>query len=112
MENLKKTNNLNWVAGKIKGFHAKNLLEMENGSLKMIKVDSFASYPYHAHPKKTEYIYVLEGRPKITIEDEIFIGEKEDFFILPNSSKHSIENPFIAQCILLVGSIRTSFEKE
>lgn len=105
MGNYKKTNLLDWVSGKVKGFQGKNLIEIENGGLKKVKVDSFATYPSHLHPEKTEYIYVLEGNPKITIGDEIYSGEKDDFFILPNSIKHSIENPFDSECLLLVGAI-------
>ena len=105
MENYKNTNLMDWVSGKVKGFRSKNLVEMENGGLKKVKVDSFATYPSHLHPNKTEYIYVLEGSPKISIGDEIYNGEKGDFFILPNSTKHSIANPFDSECLLLVGAI-------
>ncbi len=106
MSNYKKTDQLDWVSGKVKGFHGKKLIDMGNGSLKMVKVDAFATYPVHLHPKKTEYIYVLKGNPKITIGDEVHAGEKGDFFILPISVKHSIENPFDTVCQLLVGAIQ------
>lgn len=106
MEKYNKTALLDWIPGKVKGFESKNLIEMENGGLKKVKVDSFATYPSHLHPEKTEYIYVLEGRPRITIGDEIYNGEKGDFFILPNAIKHSIANPFDSECLLLVGAIK------
>ena len=108
MEHQKKTNSLDWITGKVKGFQGKNLIEMKNGGLKKVKVDSFSTYPSHLHPNKTEYIYVLEGKPKITIGDKIYHGNKDDFFTLPNSIKHSIENPFDSECILLVGAINIS----
>jgi quercetin dioxygenase-like cupin family protein len=105
MENYKKTDQMDWVSGKVKGFRGKNLIELKNGALKKVKVDSFATYPSHLHPKKTEHIYVLEGNPRIIIGGEIYNGEKGDFFILPHSIKHSIENPFDSECLLLVGAI-------
>lgn len=105
MDNYKKTDLLNWVSGKVKGFQGKNLIDMDNGGLKKVKVDPFATYPSHLHPDKTEYIYVLEGNPKITIGNDIYHGEKGDFFILPNAIKHSIANPCDAECLLLVGAI-------
>jgi quercetin dioxygenase-like cupin family protein len=105
MGNYKKTDLMDWVSGKVHGFKGKSLIEMENGGLKKVKVDSFATYPSHLHHKKTEFIYVLEGNPKITIDDEIYNGEKGDFFILPISIKHSIANPFDSECLLLVGAI-------
>jgi len=73
--------------------------------IKKAKVDSFSTYPSHLHPNKTEYIYVLEGKPIITIGDKIYHRSKDDFFTLPNSIKHSIENPFDSKCVLLVGAI-------
>jgi quercetin dioxygenase-like cupin family protein len=105
MENYKKTDLMDWVSGKIKGFSGKNLIELEKGGLKMVKVDSFSSHPSHLHMNKTEYIYVLEGTPKITIDDKNYNGEKSDFFILPHSIKHSIANPVDSECLLLVGAI-------
>ncbi|PHS53077.1 MAG: hypothetical protein COB01_05900 [Lutibacter sp.] len=105
MGNYKKTNLMDWVTGKIKGFSGKNLIELENGGLKMVKVDSFSSYPTHLHTKKTEFIYVLEGNPTMTIDDKNYNGEKSDFFILPHSIKHSIANPTDSECLLLVGAI-------
>ena len=96
---------MDWKTGKIKGFSGKNLIDVKNGGLKMVKVDSFAAYPSHLHPNKTEFIYVLEGSPKIYIGDSNYSGEKGDFFILPNSVKHSITNPVDSECLLLVGSI-------
>lgn len=105
MENYKKTNLMDWASGKIKGFSGKDLIELENGGLKMVKVDSFSSYPSHLHTKKTEFIYVLEGNPTITIDDKNYNGEKGDFFILPHSIKHSIANPIDSECLLLVGAI-------
>ena len=110
MENYKKTNLLEWVSGKVKGFSGKNLIELENGGLKMVKVDSFSSYPTHLHTKKTEFIYVLEGTPTITIDNESYNGEKSDFFILPHSIKHSIENSTDSECLLLVGAIKNNFK--
>ena len=107
MENLKKTNSMDWETGKVKGFSGKSLIEVDNGGLKKVKVDPFSIYPTHLHPDKTEFIYVLEGTPKITVGEHIYNGEKDDFFSLPESVKHSIENPANSRCILLVGALKT-----
>ncbi len=105
MENYKKTNLMDWETGKVKGFNGKNLIDLKNGGLKMVKVDSFATYPSHLHHNKTEYVYVLEGSPKIAIGKVNYAGEKGDFFIFPKSIKHSIDNPTDSECLLLVGAI-------
>ena len=59
-----------------------------------------------------EMIYVLEGNPKIRVGDEIYNGEKGDFFTLPSLIKHSIENPFDSGCLLLIGAIRNALEAD
>jgi len=105
METYKKPSSLDYQTGAVKGFSGKGLIALKNGDLKMIKVDAHARYPIHTHPKKTEYIFVLEGKPTITIADERFEGTKEDFFILPTGAPHGIENNTHQECILLVGAI-------
>ena len=45
MEDYKKTDLMDWETGKIKGFSGKNLIDVKNGGLKMVKVDSYATYP-------------------------------------------------------------------
>ncbi len=100
-----KPNALEWTQGKVKGFSGKNLITMGNGGLKLVKVEAHANYPIHLHPNKTEHIYVLEGEPTITIGTEKFQGEKDDFFILPHSISHSIENNTSTECLLLVGQL-------
>lgn len=106
MKNYKKTNLIEWETGQVKGFKGKSLIDLKNGGLKLVKVDTFASYPSHVHPDKTEYTYILEGNPKITIGGESYSGEKGDFFIFPKSINHSIENPHEKECFLLVGAIK------
>jgi quercetin dioxygenase-like cupin family protein len=106
MENIIKPNLLNWENTKIKGFMSKQLVDMNNGGLKLIKVEPAASYPMHNHPEKTEFIYVLDGLPEIIIGDNHYKGNQEDFFILPKSVNHSIINNADTDCILLIGAIK------
>ena len=105
MENYKKIDELEWSTGRVKGFSGKSLIDLKNGGFKMVKVDALSSYPLHLHPNKTEFIYVLEGEPKIVIDSHSYNGSKGDFFTLPSAIKHSIENPANSECLLLVGAI-------
>ena len=105
MENYKNTDSMNWVPGKVEGFSGKNLIDLDKGGLKKVKIEPFATYPSHLHPDKTEYIYVLKGSPKVEIGENTFTGTLGNFFILPHSIKHSIANPSEEDCQLLVGSI-------
>ena len=102
---IKKTESLVWEQGQVKGFAGKSLIDLKNGSLKMVKVKPFAIYPAHLHPSKTEFIFVLEGKPNITIGEKEYNTKKNDFITLPKNIKHSIENHTDTECIILVGSI-------
>ncbi|PCJ27856.1 MAG: hypothetical protein COA97_02670 [Flavobacteriales bacterium] len=105
MDNYKNPDLMNWETGKVKGFSGKNLIDLKNGGLKMVKVAANATYPSHLHPEKTEFIYVLEGNPIIEIGEENYNGKQGNFFILPHAVKHSIINPTELECLLLVGAI-------
>ena len=106
MENKISQTELDWNEGTVKGFFGKELILLENGGLKLIKVAPFASYPEHIHPDKTEYAYVLTGNPEIMINLEVSLGKKGDFFIFPSNTKHAIQNKTNSECILLIGSIK------
>jgi len=106
MENIIEPNLLKWESTNIKGFLSKQLIEMKNGGLKLIKVEPASTYPLHNHPEKTEVIYVLDGSPEIIIGDKHYTGKQEDFFILPKSVNHSIINNGNKECILLIGAIK------
>jgi quercetin dioxygenase-like cupin family protein len=97
---------LEWTEGKVKNFFGKELISLENGSLKLIKVAPHASYPVHYHPEKTEYAYVLTGNPEFEISGEIFKGCKDEFFIFPQYEKHAIFNNTDNECLLLIGAIQ------
>lgn len=107
MEKYIHTNDLKLTEGKVKGFRGGSLLDLPNGGFKKVKMDAFAAYPIHLHPNKTEFIYVLEGNPTITIGDETFNGQKDDFFALPANVNHSIANPNKNECLILVGSVNS-----
>jgi quercetin dioxygenase-like cupin family protein len=99
---------LKWTSGKVKGFCAKELIHLENGSLKLIKIDPFAIYPEHMHPDKNEYVYVLEGNPEFAIDNELYKGRPGDFFIFPQKTNHNISNPTELNCTILVGAFKSA----
>ncbi len=105
MEIYKKTSSMEWESGKVEGFSKKDLLEMANGNLKLIKVDGFATYLSHLHPKKTEFVFVVDGNPRINVGKNTYESVKGDFIILPEDIMHSIHNPDEVECMLLTGSI-------
>lgn len=106
MANYIKPDTLGWEQTKIQGFSSKQLIEMPNGGLKLIKVEASSSYPLHHHPEKTEYIYVLEGNPEIVIGNDTYQGKEGEFFILPLSVSHAINNKSDIACTLLIGDIK------
>jgi len=106
MAHVVKPETLQWEQTKIQGFSSKQLVEMPNGGLKLIKVEPASSYPLHHHPDKTEYIYVLEGNPEIVIGDDTHQGNEGEFFILPQAVSHAIINKSDKACKLLIGAIK------
>ena len=96
---------LDWSSGQVKGFYGKELLDLKHGGVKLVKIDEQAIYPSHQHPKKTEYVQVLEGRPDFLIDDKRYESEPGDFFVFPVGTVHSIENKTPAKCLILVGSL-------
>lgn len=107
MKNKIKPDQLDWATGKIKGFHGKQLIDTENGGIKLIKICPQSYYPEHMHPDKTEYAYVLEGNPVFEIDNISYTSEPGDFFIFPSKMQHAITNKTSTECLLLVGAIKT-----
>lgn len=106
MTNKIKYDLLPWTSGKVEGFSGKNLLDITNGGVKIVKITPFAKYPIHIHPDKTEFAYVIKGDLKMIIGDETLDGKEGDFFVFPNAIKHSIESHSKAESLLLVGAIK------
>lgn len=106
MKNKIDTELLSWEGGKIEGFFGKELLSLHNGSVKLIRIKSSSSYPEHIHPNKTEYAFVFEGNPEFIIDNELYYGQPNDFFIFPAGMKHAINNPDNNVCLLLIGAIK------
>ncbi|CAN5333765.1 hypothetical protein BH10BAC1_BH10BAC1_20260 [soil metagenome] len=99
-------NSLEWKSGQVKGFSGKEFLQLNNGGVKMVKVEPMAFYPIHAHPDKVEYAFVIEGTPEFLIEEKTWLAKSGDFFIFPNTIKHAINNNSAVECYLLIGSIK------
>lgn len=97
---------LDWKEGKVKNFSGKELISLENGSLKLVKVAPLSSYPEHLHPDKTEYAYVLEGAPHFMSGGTTFACHAGEFFIFQPNTIHAIHNKTNSECILLIGAIK------
>ncbi len=80
-------------------------MDLIHGGLKLVKIAPSSSHPPHQHNDKTEYIYILEGSLNIVIGNNRFTGKKGDFYLLPQSVKHSIENTLKVDSIILLGNI-------
>jgi quercetin dioxygenase-like cupin family protein len=100
------TQQLAWQGVPVKGFESKMLLELGNGTFKMIKIEPGMSYPLHHHPDKTEFVYVLEGTLGAAIGEENFVGSTGMFYRFPVGLKHGLSNPGDTDTVLLVGAIK------
>lgn len=102
-----KIHDIEWKTGKVKGFLAKELLNLENGSLKLISAEPGNSYPMHTHPDKTEFAYVLEGNPQFKIGSSTYESSPGDCFIFPQKEHHAIINHTGGNCLMLIGAIKS-----
>jgi quercetin dioxygenase-like cupin family protein len=106
MKNKVKPSLLDWTIGKVKGFDGKELINLEKGGVKLVKIRPLSSYPDHVHPDKTEYAYVIEGKPEFVIDNQQYTSEPGDFFIFPTAKRHAIKNKTETECLLLIGAIK------
>ena len=88
-------------------FISEQLILLDNGSFKKVKVTPGPYYPEHLHPDKTEFVYVLCGTPLLQIGTNVFEAKADEFYIFPRYVKHSIRNHSNDDCILLIGSIKS-----
>lgn len=94
------------LPGQVKGFLGKDLLQLSNGTVKVIRIEPMSIYPEHLHPDKMEYAFVIEGNPEFEINNFCFEGQPGDFFLFPVGEKHSIKNNTQKECCLLIGAIK------
>lgn len=99
-----KTND-KWEQSKVEGFTSQALLDLENGTVKLVRVASKSVYPEHQHPQKTEYAYVIEGTLTFEIDGVAVQAKTGDFQVFPIGKKHKILNNGNDQGLLLIGAI-------
>jgi uncharacterized cupin superfamily protein len=97
-----------WTPGRASGFFRKDLLQLANGDVKLVKIESMSFFPPHAHSDKTEFVLVLEGNLDITVEEDSFPAGSGLFFSFPTGVTHSLRNSSSSECVLLIGTIASS----
>ncbi len=108
MKHKTDSSKIDWKQGKVNGFLGKDLLNIEQGTVKLVKVLPNSSYPEHIHPNKTEFAFVQQGNPEFFIGSEHFEGKEGDFFVFPAKEQHAILNSTNDTCILLIGAFNIS----
>lgn len=94
-----------WEEGNVSGVLSKELLTFEEGTAKLIRLRPGAAYPRHQHPQRTEYAYVLEGHPTLTVDHEAYETNPGDFVAFPTDTPHALANPGDRDALLLVGAV-------
>lgn len=97
---------LPWAEMPLAGFSGKGLLDLPNGSFKMVKIEPGSEYPIHKHPDKTEFAYVVAGTLEATIGDQVTQGESGAFFIFPVGERHGLKNPGSVDTLVLIGAVK------
>lgn len=99
---------MEWQQGRVEGFFGKDLLNVEQGTIKLVKVSPKSNYPQHIHPDKTEFAFIQQGNPEFIIGNQQFKGKIGDFFVFPANEKYAILNSTNDDCILLIGAFKIS----
>lgn len=94
-----------WTAGNVAGILSKDLAAFPEGAARLIRLLPGAAYPRHQHPKRTEYAYVVAGRPTLSVADETHDASPGDFVLFPTDTLHALENRGPEEALLLVGAI-------
>jgi uncharacterized cupin superfamily protein len=69
------------------------------------------SFAYHAHERDEEFIYILSGRGRAEIDDEIYEVGPGDFMGFPAPSVgHHLTNPYDKDLIYLMGGESSGFD--
>ena len=63
----------------------------EPSTVKVLTVESGQAFSLQLHHKRSEYWYVLEGLPSITIGDKVKDAKAGDEFFFEPETKHRIE---------------------
>ena len=69
------------------------LLEAPNFKVKRIEVLSGASLSLQMHYKRSEHWVVVEGQAQVTLDDDVFLLNKDESIYIPVESKHRLANP-------------------
>ncbi|MBS1647523.1 MAG: cupin domain-containing protein [Bacteroidetes bacterium] len=99
-----------WTPTNIKGFSSSEILDLNHGGLKYLRVEPNTHYPIHMHVDKVEYAVIVAGSPTITINETPFAAKVGEVYVFPTHTKHAISNNNQEVSVLLIGSIKV--EKE
>lgn len=81
----------------------KELYMSDNLSLATVVIRAGKEAHLHKHPKLEEVYYVLSGRGKMKVEDEVYdIEEGDTFAIEPKYAPHKAMNPYDEDMKILV----------
>lgn len=94
-----------WASANVAGVLRKDLAVFPEGTAKLIRLMPGAAYPRHKHPARTEYAYVVAGRPRLSVADEAHDVAPGDCVVFPTDTLHALENPGPEEALLLVGAI-------
>lgn len=105
MAKIVETANLTWDPSNVEGIHSKSLVELPDGTAKLMRLEAGSSYPKHQHPKRTEYAFVLSGQAILTVDHEEFEAGPGNFVVFPAGTPHALANRSHQEATLLVGAV-------
>lgn len=81
----------------------KELYQSENISLATVVIKAGREAHLHKHPELEEVYYILSGRGKMRVGDDVYIIKKGDTFAIePKDAPHKAMNPYKKDLKILV----------
>jgi quercetin dioxygenase-like cupin family protein len=74
----------------LKGVRFKSLAHGEKTHLTEFRLDKGSDIPMHTHPHE-QTGYLISGKMKFTIADEVFMAEAGDGWNIPGDVEHGVE---------------------
>lgn len=83
--------------------HQRMLVDLDGGTVKLLRMDVEGYYPLHQHRDRFEWIYLLEGRLETDVDGVVRVLVPGDFREFPTNASHRLQAQ--APSLALVGAI-------
>ena len=86
------------------GVTQRMLVDVDGGTVKLLRIAIGGHFPLHQHPDRFEWLYVVDGEVETEVDGEVVLLGRGEFRVFPTHSYHRLSAPNGA--LALVGAFR------